>query len=149
MILEENYKSVVCNVLSSFQTLEFSLKIYISTAYKLIAIKINGDIPFKYDYKDIENHPLEKLLNIFQKLNDNDILIKQLNKLRNGRNRVAHRGLLHSHEVIRDIFSENLYDNYNKTKLLADELDSCLPLFVAEMNKILEIHKKAASNEKK
>lgn len=53
----EKYKLQVLQTLSEFQTIEFSLKLYISAIYKIIKSKLDGQIPFYYSYKDIENHP--------------------------------------------------------------------------------------------
>ncbi|WP_370598883.1 hypothetical protein NMD15_06935 [Plesiomonas shigelloides] len=79
----EKFRHTVLEVLSGFQVLEFSLKAYIARSYQVIKHRLNGEIPFNYSNNDIKNHPLEKLINIFSKLNENKDLVKKLNKLRN------------------------------------------------------------------
>lgn len=140
MNTEELYKLQTLRVLSGFQTLEFSLKIYVAAAYKLIRHKLQGTIPFKYSYKYIKNHPLERLLTIFQQLNDNVELQGRLNKLREGRNHIAHQALLVSHEEFRDILEEDLNENHNNAASLEKELDDCLKLMALELQKIISIN---------
>ncbi len=75
------HEAQVLRLLSMFQTLEMSLKFYIAGAYKQVKDALNGSLPFKYGYKDIENYPLERLLGVFSKLNNDDELQSKLNKL--------------------------------------------------------------------
>ena len=86
------------------------------------------------------NHPLERLLNTFQHINDNTDLQKRLNKLREGRNHIAHQALLVSHEELRDILDEDLDENHNDVSLLEQELDICLKQMAIELQKILSIN---------
>ena len=137
---EEIYKLQTLKVLSGFQMLEFSLKVYVATAYNLTRHKLQGAIPFKYTYKDIKNHPLERLLNTFQKLNDNVQLQGRLNKLREGRNYIAHQALLVSHVEFRDILDGDLDESLDKVASLEQELDNCLELMAQELQKIFSIN---------
>ena len=136
---ETEYKLSTLRVLSCFQTLEFSLKIYVATAYDLIRNKLKDDIPFKYSYKDIKNHSLGRLLNTFQKINDNVELQSRLNILVKGRNRIAHQALLFAHEEFRDILDEDLDENHENVTLLEQELDDCLMIMSTELQNIFSI----------
>jgi hypothetical protein len=137
---EDIYKLKVLRVLSSFQTLEFSLKIYVAAAYKLINRKLEGTIPFKYSFKDIENHPLEKLLNSFQKLNNNIELQKRLNKLREARNHIAHQALLVAHQEFRDLLDKDLGEGHESVISIEVELDDCLKLMALELEAVMSIY---------
>lgn len=108
------YKERVISILTNFQILEMSLKIYIGKSYELIQHIVVDRVYFDFSASDVENYPLEKLLNLFGKLNGNEELKKRLNKLRSHRNYVAHQALLLSlpknentdefHEKARDFF---------------------------------------------
>lgn len=122
MIISEPYKSLSLKVLGSFQLLEFSLKLYIATAYKSIKEEVNGKIPFNYSYSDIKCHPLEKLINIFSKLNENKDLIDRLNKLREKRNRIAHTSLLCAYDVFKEILDKDIHENYADLLVVESEV---------------------------
>ena len=136
---ESIYRLDAVKTLSGFQMLEFSLKIYISVAYNLIAHKVSGIVPFKYKYKDIKNHPLEKLLNLFQKHNDNVDLQKRLNRLRQKRNDLAHTDLLIAHEELRDILGKDLTENHVSIQEVQKELDECLKIMAGELDNIFKV----------
>lgn len=135
MSIAEPYKSLSLKVLGSFQLLEFSLKLYIATAYKVIQEELNGKIPFNYSYPDIKNYPLERLINLFAKLNDNEDLSTRLNKLRDKRNKVAHTSLLCVYDVFREILGEDIHENYADLSATEGEVDHCLGLIAGEMLK--------------
>lgn len=135
MSIAEPYKSLNLKVLGSFQLLELSLKLYIATAYKVIRDNLNGKIPFNYTYSDIKNYPLERLINLFTKLNDNKELLAHLNKLRDKRNKIAHTSLLCVYDVFREILDEDIHENYAELSATESEVDQCLGLIAEEMFK--------------
>jgi len=90
----DRYKATTLRILGKFQLLEFSLKYYIGFSYQLIHKTLDGALHFGYTIDDVDNFPLERLLNIFSKLNNNTELHKRLNALRVKRNHVAHKSLL-------------------------------------------------------
>jgi len=139
MKFETEYQLITLRVLSSFQTLEFSLKIYIATAYDLIRKRLKDDIPFKYRYKDIKKHSLGMLLAIFQKLNNNTELQHRLNKLVEKRNIIAHQALLVAHEEFREIIDEDLVESHENVISLEGELDDCLMILSTELEKMFSM----------
>lgn len=132
---EKEYKLQILKTLSEFQTLELALKIYIAATYKIIKNKLQGTIPFNYSYKDIEKHPVGKLLQSFQKLNDNTELQARLNNLTKSRNHIAHKGLILAHPEVRDLFDEDLSENHDNIISIEEELDNCLKLLTIELEK--------------
>lgn len=94
MDLSDRYKATTLRILGKFQLIEFGLKHYIGFSYQLIQKKLDGAMHFGYSIEDVENHPLERLLSTFSKLNNNAELHKKLNALRVKRNHVAHKSLL-------------------------------------------------------
>ena len=103
-----------------------ALKMYIASAYTLISRETKGVVTFNYSFKDIENYPLERLLNIFQKLNPNTELHKRLNRLRESRNKIAHKSLLFVHDIFRELLGEDLEENHELLETLYPEVLSCL-----------------------
>ena len=88
------YKARTVDLLTNFQLLELSLKLYIGTSYDYIHMLVEEHIHFDFSITDVENYPLERLLNIFGKLNGNEELKKRLNRLRRERNYIALEALL-------------------------------------------------------
>ncbi|MDQ2077935.1 hypothetical protein [Marinimicrobium sp. ABcell2] len=131
---QKYYKDRAVGLLTNFQLLELSLKLYIGTSYDYIRMLVVDHIHFDFSISDVENYPLERLLNIFGKLNGNEALKKRLNKLRNERNYVAHEALLVT------IGSNPNMDTLNqKAKdffYLEDELTECLKLVTEEFRKL-------------
>jgi hypothetical protein len=129
--------------------LELSLKFYIAAAYKHIRDVLDGQLPFKYGYKDIENFPLERLLGIFAKLSDEQVLLGRLNKLVPKRNLVAHRALVYRHEVITDLLEINTSALLEDLKAVEAELEECqsmLGKIVARMLKLDDDGNSSSSN---
>jgi hypothetical protein len=132
-------KLQVTRLLGMYQMVEFSLKIYIASAYTLIRNKLDGAIPFEYRYKDIENAPLGRLNGIFAKLNPNADLQKRLGKLIKHRDYIAHRALVEQHDVIRDVLDIGLEEEPIDLSAAESEVDSCLILLSKELEIILHI----------
>jgi len=117
-------------ILGSFQLLEFALKAYIGRAYSVIKNSVEEKVHFGYSTKDVEELPLERLLNVFSKLNANKKLIARLNKLRVGRNHIAHRSLIVTMGPMYDPGA--IEDKYIEYFWLEDELTECLGLVIDE-----------------
>lgn len=80
--------------MANFQLFELALKIYIGKSYNFIHHLVEDRVHFDFSISDVENYPLERLINVFGKLNGNEELKKRLNKLKSERNYVAHQALL-------------------------------------------------------
>jgi hypothetical protein len=137
--MKDEYKKIVHETLASFQILEFSLKIYISSAYVLIKHKTANELTFDYSYKDIKSHSLERLSSIFKKLTNNNALSKRIGKLIYSRNKLAHAGLLIAEEIFRDILGENLEEEADFISRVHIDLDSCLEDMANEIRSITSI----------
>lgn len=124
------YKAATLRILGTFQLLEFALKAYIGLCYKLIGASVKGKLHFAYSAADVDAFPLERLLNVFSKLNANGELIGRLNKLREERNHIAHRSLLVTMGPMYDLGA--IEDKYIEYQFLEDEVTECLKLVIAE-----------------
>jgi hypothetical protein len=133
--IRDSYKAMTLRILGNFQLLELTLKLYIGRAYEFIDLALNGRMHFDYSVADVESMPLERLLNIFGKLNGNRELLRRLNKLRAQRNHVAHESLLLIIGSNYDIGA--VQDRHREFFYLEDELAGCLKLVIEEM-KILQ-----------
>jgi hypothetical protein len=134
MDVKDSYKSMTLRILSSFQLLELALKIYIGKAYDLIKFSLNDRMYFDYSVQDVESYPLERLLNVFSKLNSNTDLHKKLNKLRSQRNHVAHESLLLVIPLKYDV--EAVQEKHAEFFYLEDELTECLHLLLEETKRL-------------
>ena len=130
----EFYESTTLRILAQFQLMEFALKHYIGFSYALIHKQLAGVAPFRYTLEDVENHPLERLLVIFAKLNDNAELQAKLNQLRSKRNHVAHRSLLVSMGKSRD--NEAIEKASEEFFYLEDEVVECVQELLKELRQV-------------
>jgi hypothetical protein len=134
--LRDSYKATTLRILGNFQLLEFALKAYISQVYSVIKASVGKKVPFRYSRKDVESFPLERLLNVFSKLNANEQLVARLNKLRNERNHIAHSALLMPMGSMYDRGA--VEDKYIEYFDLEDELAECLKLVIEEARSLKE-----------
>ncbi|PSW58193.1 hypothetical protein [Photobacterium leiognathi] len=131
---QEFYREKTVGLLTNFQLLELSLKMYIGKSYDFIHTLVGDRIHFDFSIEDVENYPLERLLNTFVKLNDNKELHKRLNKLRKLRNYIAHEALLVT--IGNNPNMDTLHDKSREFFELEDELSDCLKILVAEFEKL-------------
>lgn len=90
----EEYRDLVHAVIVDYQYMEEGLRGYLGTTYRLIREKVDGAVPFTYEYDDNDKESLGTLVSKFEKLNGNATLIKELKDLVPSRNAVAHRAFL-------------------------------------------------------
>ena len=128
------YKDRTIGILTNFQLLELALKLYIGKSYDFIHAMVESKIHFDFSIEDVENFPLERLLNIFGKLNNNQELIKRLNKLRAKRNYVAHEALLVT--IGNNPNMDTLHKKAEDFFYLEDELTECLGLLTDEFRQL-------------
>ena len=121
----QGYVDVITKIITDFQYIEEALRLYLSEAYTKIKERMKGELSFKYNYEGISKDALGKLIYKFEKINDNQNLIKELKELNPYRNNIIHRGLLLTVGDLND-------------KLL-------IAFTVAELNKLYERTNKALS----
>ncbi|MDD3814223.1 MAG: hypothetical protein PHZ02_06205 [Desulfocapsaceae bacterium] len=131
---QQLYKDRTVGLLTSFQLLELSLKLYIGTSYDYIHALVQDRIHFDFTVEDVENFPLERLLNVFGKLNGNEELKNRLNRLRKERNYIAHEALIVT--VGSNPNMETLHKKAEDFFYLEDELSECLQLVTEEFRKL-------------
>lgn len=114
--------------LVGYQMVEEQLKSYICTAYKLIRNRTSDLFPFKYEDEEVDNYAMEKLINIFKKINENSELIQKLQKLPNNRNYIAHQAFAHAY-VKRTAHEESLEEETKKVKEMREYVWQCFQEF--------------------
>ena len=83
----------ISTALMGCQLVEQELKLYISEAFELIRRRIDGTITFTMSGEDYKNGALESLIKVFRKLSSNPELTARLDKFKDERNFLSHRGI--------------------------------------------------------
>lgn len=83
----------VAYALSGCQLIEQELKLYITEAFELARKCIGRKLPFKISGDDYADASLERLIEAFRKLSDNEQLVKDLRKFKDERNFLSHKGI--------------------------------------------------------
>ncbi len=94
----------VAQALSGCQLVEQQLKLYISEALELARKCIGRRMVFKMSGADFEDSSLERLIEIFRKLTDNDALVSELRRFKDERNFLSHKGITHCLDYEGDLF---------------------------------------------
>lgn len=85
----------VAYALSGCQLVEQELKLYISEALEYVKKSVGRRLPFKMSGEDYEDASLERLIDVFRKLSDNESLVADLRKFKAERNFLSHKGIAH------------------------------------------------------
>jgi hypothetical protein len=85
----------VAHALSGCQLVEQQLKLYITEALALVEKCVEGKMIFRMSGEDYEDSSLERLVETFKKLSNNEQLITDLNKFKAERNFLTHKGISH------------------------------------------------------
>lgn len=94
----------VAYALSGCQLVEQELKLYISEALELVRKCVGKKLPFKMSGEDYAESSLERLIEAFRKLSNNDQLVKDLRKFKDERNFLSHKGIAHCLDYEGDLF---------------------------------------------
>jgi hypothetical protein len=85
----------IAEALSGCQ-LEQELKLYISEALELVKKCVGAKLPFKMSGIDYQDASLERLIDAFRKLSNNERLAADLRAFKNERNFLSHNAIAHS-----------------------------------------------------
>lgn len=95
MALREDFYLKVAQALSGCQLVEQELKLYITEALELAKKQIGTTMPFKMSGEDYADSPLGRLIEIFNKLSNNEKLVTELRRFKDERNFLSHKGITH------------------------------------------------------
>lgn len=90
---DDHFYLKVSQALTGCQLVEQQLKLYISEAFELAKKCIGGKMPFKFSGSDCENWSLGRLIENFDKLNNNPLLKNELIKFKKERDFLSHRAI--------------------------------------------------------
>ncbi|MEY2116235.1 MULTISPECIES: hypothetical protein [Rhodanobacter] len=100
---EDDFYLQVAYALSGCQLVEQELKLYISQALEYVRKCVGKRLSFKMDGRDYEDASLEKLIDAFRKLTNNDVLVGELRKFKNERNFISHKGITYCLDPMGDL----------------------------------------------
>ena len=129
--LDEINRSIV-----SFQFIEEALRMYLDYAYQLVQLRVGDALPVHLARKDIEHWPMVRLIREFAKFNDNAPMIRGMQRLASLRNEVVHRGLLLTHEEIRD--QDHMEQQAERAQRIANGAEGCVQELLSEVGKVAE-----------
>ena len=101
---EDDFYLKVAHALSGCQLVEQQLKLYITEALELAKKCIGEKMPFKMTGEDYADSSLERLIEIFRKLSDNEPLVAELRQFKNERNFLSHKGITHCLDYEGELF---------------------------------------------
>ena len=125
---------VVGVILTEFQYMEELLKIYLGECYIFIESEVSEIIPFKYSRTDVEKDSLRRLIDKFEKVNNNADLLALLRQLTKVRNDVAHRGIMFKlHKTGDSEYLNSELESYNEHRR---EVERCSELLLDELTQM-------------
>ena len=92
---DDDFFVKVAHALGGCQLVEQELKLYIAEALELVKKCIGHKIPFKMSGEDYADSSLERLIETFKKLSDNNTLVNELQVFKKERNFLSHHGIVH------------------------------------------------------
>ena len=105
---DDDFYLHVAYALSGCQLVEQELKLYISEALEYVSKCVGKRLPFKMGGQDYEDSSLERLIDVFRKLTDNDSLVAELRKLKIERNFLSHKGISHCLDPMDELGSASM-----------------------------------------
>lgn len=100
---DDEFYLQVAYALSGCQLVEQELKLYISESLEYVKKCVGKRLPFKMSGQDYEDASLERLIEVFRKLTDNDVLVAELRKFKSERNFLSHKGITHCLDPMGDL----------------------------------------------
>jgi hypothetical protein len=120
--------------LLKFQFIEELLRMYISHCYQIIFVRTSQQIPFKYEYKDLQKDALGALLRKFKRFSDNNTLIGKIENIIKDRNYCAHEAYLLTYAQQND--PGHLRAEIEKMETIITKAEDCRQLLSAEVKQL-------------
>lgn len=119
----EDFYLQVAYALSGCQLVEQELKLYISQALEYVRKCVGKRLPFKMNGRDYEEASLERLIETFRKLTNNDVLVAELKKFKNERNFLSHKGITHCLDPMGDLGDMSVAELMPRLKMVQVEAE--------------------------
>ena len=98
LISQDAFFADVANGLAGCQKVEQYLKLYIHEAFDFARVCIDGRMPFYFCGDNVKDASLERLIEIFKKLTDDNQLVKDLYSFKDERNYLSHCAITNCHD---------------------------------------------------
>lgn len=132
---EDDFYLKVAHALSGCQLVEQHLKLYITEALELAKKCIGEKMPFKMAGDDYANSSLERLIEIFTKLSDNETLVADLRQFKNERNFLSHKGITHCLDYEGELFHSTALEFQDRLAAIQNEAQRLYVAIHEEANK--------------
>ena len=132
---ENDFYLKVAHALSGCQLVEQELKLYITEALDLAKKCIGDKMPFKMSGEDYAESSLEKLIEIFNKLSDNNGLVTKLRQFKNERNFLSHKGITYCLDYEGDLFQSTAFEFQDRLDAIQNEARRLRSALHEEANK--------------
>ncbi|MGO4549767.1 hypothetical protein AB4059_01505 [Lysobacter sp. 2RAF19] len=142
-----NKNARTMDMLGHFQMIEFSLKVYIGYSFAIIKDRMEGELPFKYDFDLVEGLALGKLIGQFARLNDNTLLHAKLRALKDVRDELAHRELLYQFYVMEEIYKIDPLERHKTLKKTEADIAECMDLLAEELKPVVAMRRALLAKE--
>ncbi len=118
---EDDFYLKIARALSGCQLVEQELKLYITEALDLAKKCIGDKMPFMLSGEDYGDSSLERLIEIFKKLSDNESLVTELRKFKSERNFLSHKGITHCLDYEGALFHSTAFEFQDRLDAIQSE----------------------------
>lgn len=132
---EDDFYLKVAHALSGCQLVEQQLKLYITEALELAKKCIGEKMHFKMAGDDYADSSLERLIEIFRKLSDNETLVADLKQFKNERNFLSHKGITHCLDYEGELFYSTALEFQDRLAAIQNEAQRLYVAIHEEANK--------------
>ena len=132
---EDDFYLKVAHALSGCQLGEQQLKLYITEALELAKKCVGEKMAFKMSGEDYADSSLERLIEIFRKLSDNETLVADLRQFKNERNFLSHKGITHCLDYEGELFHSTALEFQNRLAAIEVEAQRLYTAIHEEANK--------------
>lgn len=132
---EDDFYLKVAYALSGCQLVEQELKLYITEALELARKCIGKKMAFKLTGEDYADSSLERLIETFKKLTDNETLVKDLGLFKKERNFLSHKGITHCLDYEGELFQSTATEFEQRLEAIQKEAQRLRLALHEEANK--------------
>ncbi len=132
---EDDFYLKVAYALSGCQLVEQELKLYITEALELAQKCIGKRMSFKLSGDDYADSSLERLIDIFRKLSDNQTLVDELRRFKDERNFLSHKSITHCLDHEGELFRSTAFEFQDRLNAIQAEAQRLRFAIQEEANK--------------
>jgi hypothetical protein len=137
--MQQKYIDYIPNVLLVFQHIEEAIRQYLLRCEYIIATRLEGIAKYRISEKQIDKFSLGRLVDEFERFNDNDDLIRRLRSIVAERNFIAHQSYIVLHEKggkLEEI--EEIKPLYERAVKAKESAEKCFFELIQEIEKLEE-----------